>query len=111
MRKATRWAPDPKRFEAATFYCELHAPARSEPIARNRPWVEIQLGGTLHIGGTTAALQDARLEAIARATALLAQAGIALEVVGAFAQMTLAGSRPFPEGPFGMLRVRRSEAE
>src|SRR4051794_11851039 len=78
---ATTWAPDPARNDAATFYCDEHAPIGAEPIAEDRPFVAVELGATIVVGGATASVQDARREAVSRATAVLADAGMALHVV------------------------------
>jgi hypothetical protein len=75
LRPATSWAPDPKRFDAVTFFCDECRPRTARPIEPEREYLELCVSGVIVISGATLARQDAQLDALCAIQEQLAKVG------------------------------------
>lgn len=63
--KPGKWrAPDERRHDALTFYCEDHRPKNAIPLTDDQPFLELAVPGLTILGGCTMRHQDAKVEAV-----------------------------------------------
>lgn len=71
-----KWrAPDVRRVDALTFYCDEHRPNDAAPIGEDQPFLELCASGLIIIGAATLRASDAKIEAVCAVQAALARMG------------------------------------